>query len=267
MVFTFEHVALDEVPGRGKWALQDLPLPVLKAQPRRLADRPRPTSAGTRSTGTTTTSRGPSRASATTPPSTGSPPPRPSATVLHLHRGTPYVYQGEELGMTNAGFTASSSTPTSSRSTGPARRWRAACREAEVLRVAGAQEPRQRPHPDALGRHRARRLHHRYAVAPGQPDRDVVNAAAAVADPDSVFHHYRRLIELRHRRPGRGRRALRAAAAGRPAGLGVHPHPRRRRPAGAGELLRRRRPRSTPATVPDLGARRCCCPPTARRTP
>src|SRR5262245_33215754 len=26
-------------------------------------------------------------------------------TVLHLHRGTPYVYQGEELGLTNAGFT------------------------------------------------------------------------------------------------------------------------------------------------------------------
>lgn len=28
------------------------------------------------------------------------------ATVLHMHRGTPYVYQGEELGMTNAHFTA-----------------------------------------------------------------------------------------------------------------------------------------------------------------
>ena len=27
-------------------------------------------------------------------------------TVLHLHRGTPYVYQGEELGMTNAPFAA-----------------------------------------------------------------------------------------------------------------------------------------------------------------
>ncbi|MFT8857801.1 alpha-glucosidase [Bifidobacterium aquikefiri] len=26
--------------------------------------------------------------------------------ILHMHRGTPYVYQGEELGMTNAGFTA-----------------------------------------------------------------------------------------------------------------------------------------------------------------
>src|SRR4029450_6996841 len=28
------------------------------------------------------------------------------ATVLHLHRGTPYVYQGEELGMTNFPFTS-----------------------------------------------------------------------------------------------------------------------------------------------------------------
>ena len=27
------------------------------------------------------------------------------ATILHLHRGTPYIYQGDEIGMTNAGFT------------------------------------------------------------------------------------------------------------------------------------------------------------------
>ena len=26
------------------------------------------------------------------------------ATVLHLHRGTPYVYQGDELGMANSPF-------------------------------------------------------------------------------------------------------------------------------------------------------------------
>ena len=26
-------------------------------------------------------------------------------TVIHMLRGTPYIYQGEELGMTNAGFT------------------------------------------------------------------------------------------------------------------------------------------------------------------
>jgi oligo-1,6-glucosidase len=34
---------------------------------------------------------------------------------------------------------------------------------------------------------------------PVQPSKETVNAEAAVADPDSVFHHYRRLIELRHR--------------------------------------------------------------------
>ena len=28
------------------------------------------------------------------------------ATVLHLHQGTPFVYQGQEIGMTNAGFTS-----------------------------------------------------------------------------------------------------------------------------------------------------------------
>jgi oligo-1,6-glucosidase len=33
------------------------------------------------------------------------------------------------------------------------------------------------------------------------PNHVEVNAAAALADPDSVFHHYRRLIELRHTLP------------------------------------------------------------------
>ena len=33
------------------------------------------------------------------------------------------------------------------------------------------------------------------------PNHVEINARAAVADPDSVFHHYRRLIELRHTEP------------------------------------------------------------------
>jgi oligo-1,6-glucosidase len=36
---------------------------------------------------------------------------------------------------------------------------------------------------------------------PVNPNHDSINAEAAVADPDSVFHHYRRLIELRHAMP------------------------------------------------------------------
>lgn len=36
---------------------------------------------------------------------------------------------------------------------------------------------------------------------PVNPNHGEINAAAERADPDSVFHHYRRLIELRHTLP------------------------------------------------------------------
>jgi oligo-1,6-glucosidase len=36
---------------------------------------------------------------------------------------------------------------------------------------------------------------------PVHPNKDHINAAAAVADEDSVFHHFRRLIALRHDDP------------------------------------------------------------------
>jgi oligo-1,6-glucosidase len=104
MVFTFEHVWLDQEPGGGKWALAELPLPVLKGNldtwQRGLAetgwnslywnnhDQPR------------AVSRFGDDAAEHRVHSA-----KTLATVLHLHRGTPYVYQGEELGMTNAGFT------------------------------------------------------------------------------------------------------------------------------------------------------------------
>ena len=144
---------------RASGPLQDLPLPVLKANLARLAGRASPTSAGTRSTGTTTTSRGPSRASATTPPSTASPPPRPSATVLHLHRGTPYVYQGEELGMTNAGFTAHRRVrrPRVAQ-LGPRGRWHAGC-----------------PRPTCSGRWRSRAATTRAPRCSGTPPRAVAS--------------------------------------------------------------------------------------------
>ena len=36
---------------------------------------------------------------------------------------------------------------------------------------------------------------------PANPNHVEINAAEQVDDPDSVFHHYRRLIELRHQEP------------------------------------------------------------------
>ena len=66
---------------------------------------------------------------------------------------------------------------------------------------AAEDEPRQRAHADAVGRGRARRLHQRRAVDPGQRELRGDQRRGGGRDSDSVFHHYRRLIALRHTEP------------------------------------------------------------------
>jgi oligo-1,6-glucosidase len=123
------------------------------------------------------------------------------ATVLHLHRGTPFVYQGEELGMANAPL----------RTIEGFRDIESLNHYAEALR-GGAKPEDVLPGLRAMGRDNARTPMQWDATAragfttgipwlPVNPDHTQVNAAAARTDPDSVYHHYRRLIELRHSEP------------------------------------------------------------------
>jgi oligo-1,6-glucosidase len=120
------------------------------------------------------------------------------ATVLHLHRGTPYVYQGEELGMTNVAFTSIEEF----RDIEARNHYASAVgRGHDPAAVLAAMAPMHRDNA---------RTPMQWDTSPhagfttGTPWIDVnpnyltINAAAARADPDSVFHHYRRLIELRH---------------------------------------------------------------------
>ena len=124
------------------------------------------------------------------------------ATVLHLHRGTPYVYQGDELAMANAPFTAITDF-----------------RDIQALRFYA--EAAERGDTDLPTLLRAMRKMSRdqgrtpvqWDSSPGagfttgtpwlaiNPDHTEVNAAAQVGDPGSVFEHYRRLIALRHADP------------------------------------------------------------------
>ena len=64
------------------------------------------------------------------------------------------------------------------------------------------QEPRQRPHPRAVGRQPAGRLHHRRALDQGQPQLPSdQRSSGAWPTPTPVFHYYRRLIQLRKDNP------------------------------------------------------------------
>ncbi|MGX5697569.1 glycoside hydrolase family 13 protein [Agromyces soli] len=123
------------------------------------------------------------------------------ATVLHLQRGTPYVYQGEELGMTNAPFRQISDY-----------------RDVETLNhYAEAVTRGDDPASVIDGLLAMSRDHARTPVqwdatenagfSRGEPwirvnpNHVVVNAAQQYDAPGSVFEHYRALIELRHRLP------------------------------------------------------------------
>lgn len=101
MVFQFEHVSLDQGPG-SKWDYRGLDLRDLKTSWNRWQHGLAETGWNSLYLSNHDQPRQVSRfgddglfryESATL-----------WGTLLHLHRGTPYVYQGEELGMTNAGF-------------------------------------------------------------------------------------------------------------------------------------------------------------------
>ena len=125
------------------------------------------------------------------------------ATVLHLHQGTPYVYQGDELGMANSPFTAITDY-----------------RDIQALRFYA--EAAERGDTDLaalllamsrMGRDQGRTpvQWDASAQAPGSPpappgSRSTPTTPTSTRPPrsaadDSVFEHYRQLIALRHADP------------------------------------------------------------------
>jgi oligo-1,6-glucosidase len=123
------------------------------------------------------------------------------ATILHLHRGTPYVYQGEELGMTNAPFAELSDFRDIESLNHYAEAVAAGDDPAHVLAALrtmsrdNARTPMQWDGSEHAGFTTGTPW---IAVNPNHAE---INAELARADPGSVFDHYRRLIELRRSDP------------------------------------------------------------------
>lgn len=125
------------------------------------------------------------------------------ATVLHMQKGTPYIYQGEEFGMTNMHFESIDD-----------------CRDIEEI---NAYQQYVTDHKlvdaetmlrcfDTIARDNARTpVQWDDSANAGfttgtpwikvNPNYTEINAEAALADPNSVFYYYQKLIRLRHTTP------------------------------------------------------------------
>ncbi len=198
MVFQFEQMVLDQKPGGAKWDLAPLPFVKMKQSFARWQqglhgrgwnslfldnhDLPRIVSRWG--------DDGEYRVQSA----------KLLATMLHGMQGTPYIYQGEELGMTNIRL--------------PIDQYK----DVEILNyyneavAKGCPESRVMESIWAKGRDNARTpmqwddgpnagFTTGTPWLPLNPNHTAINAKAALADPDSVFYHYQALIRLRKTYP------------------------------------------------------------------
>ena len=124
------------------------------------------------------------------------------ATCLHMLKGTPYIYQGEELGMTNVYFDKLEDY-----------------RDIESINAFHQYVDNGLVKAEDMMRY-LKEISRDNARTPMQwddsknagftdgtpwinvnPNYKEINAKAALADPDSVFHYYQELIRLRHSLP------------------------------------------------------------------
>ena len=198
MVFQFEHIGLDQQPGKEKWDTAPLDFVALK---RCLAkwqtglhgcgwnslflnnhDLPR------------TVSRwgddGAYRVASA----------KLLATMLHGLEGMPYIYQGEELGMTNIHLPIEAYRDLESLNLYEARK-AAGYPEAEIMAslYARSRDNARTPMQWDASPHGGFTTGTPWLTE--NPNYREINATAELADPDSIFHYYRRLITLRKTYP------------------------------------------------------------------
>jgi len=200
MLFEFEHMELDTTPGKPKWFIKPWSLRDLKDVTMRwqtgLANRGWNSSYLSNHDHPRAVSRfgddGEYRVQSA----------KLLATFTHLLQGTPYIYQGEELGMTNVAFDGI-----------------ADYRDVESLNMYREFVNERGLDPQivlkmlhAKSRDNARTPMQWSAAANAgftngtpwikvNPNYTAINADQALADPDSIFHYYRRLIQLRKENP------------------------------------------------------------------
>ena len=198
MVFQFEHIGLDQQPGGEKWDTAPLSLPRLKDCIRRWQqelygegwnslflnnhDLPRIVSRWG--------DDGKYRVESA----------KMLATMLYGLQGTPYIYQGEELGMTNIRLRLEQYQDLEIHNLYRDRTARGYDPQAVMESIwARGRDNARAPMQWSAGKNAGFTT-----GTPWLPVNDnyrEINAEAALADPNSVFHYYRKLISLRKMLP------------------------------------------------------------------
>ncbi|MFT3875741.1 MAG: alpha-glucosidase [Propioniciclava sp.] len=196
MVFTFEHMNLDQASA-SKWDLADLPLPVLKGNLASWQDGLAESGWNSLYFDNHDQPRAVSRFGDDSPEFRVMSA-KTLATVLHLHKGTPYVYQGEEFGMTNAPLV----TIDDYQDVESLNHYRLAIAdgvpEAEVLASLNRKSRDHARTPVQWDASAQAGFTTGTPWMPVNPNYLEINAEAARRDPESVFAHFQKLIALRH---------------------------------------------------------------------
>lgn len=198
-IFQFQHIGLDEQPGKSKWDLRTLDFVELKRTLSKWQtelgdeawnslfwnnhDQPRALSRWGNDKEHRVVCA------------------KMMATVLHGMKGTPYIYQGEEMGMTNAYFTELESYEDIETLNLYKERIEAGYKHEDImhsLQVKGrdnSRTPMQWSKEENAG------------FTTGTPwltvnaNHTFINAEEVVADKDSIFYHYKKHVQLRKDEP------------------------------------------------------------------
>lgn len=195
MIFQFEHVGLDEIPGKSKWDLRPLQISELKQVFSKWQtelgdegwnslfwnnhDLPRIVSRWGNDSDYRVESA------------------KMLAILLHMMKGTPYIYQGEEIGMTNRPISTISEVNDIESINMYQERLAQGFEASDIIHSINAKgrdnarTPMQWDASNNAGFSKAE------PWLPVNPNYQTINVAAALADDQSIFYTYQRLIQLR----------------------------------------------------------------------
>lgn len=201
MVFQFQHMALDEVPQTSKWNLKKLDVSELKTVLSRWQTQLPATAWNSLFWSNHDQPRILSR--------WGNPDCYPVesskmlAILLHMMKGTPFIYQGEELGMTNQEVSDIKQlddiesinyyTKERANNTKTAKIWQA-------INTKGRDNART-PMQWSAAQHAGFTTANVTPWYPINPNYTTINAAACLQDKNSIFYTYQKLIRLRKEQP------------------------------------------------------------------